>query len=78
MIDGAYCAEHPTPDGYTKEWDFTLWNVGHVFRWSDVYEAWLECGRCTVKPGQTLGEAFEAWADHPMWLDYAVFFAEGF
>ena len=25
-----------------------------------------------------LGEAFEAWVDHPMWLDYAVFFAEGF
>ena len=33
-------------------------------------------GRCAVKPGQTLGEAFEAWVDHPMWLDYSIFFVD--
>jgi hypothetical protein len=69
----------PIPDGYTDQYDSIAWNVGHVFRWSDVYEAWLDCERVvTVKPGMTPDEAFEARMDHPMWPDYSIFFAEGF
>ena len=69
-------SNRPVPDGYTEDWNSEHWNVGIVFRWSRVYDAWLECGRCTVKPGQTLSEAYEAWADEPMWTDYTIFFAE--
>lgn len=69
-------SNRPVPTGYTEHWDFTIWNVGHVYLWSDVYRAWMKCGRCTVKPGQVLGDAFEAWAGHSMWLDYSIFFVE--
>ena len=47
------------PLGYTEDRDASVWNVGFVYRWSDVYDAWMESGRCTVKPDQTCREAFE-------------------
>lgn len=48
------------PAGYVEEYDDTIWNVGHVFRWSEVYEAWLDCShQITVKPGQSLAEAYD-------------------
>ncbi len=63
------------PDGYTDQHDSTIWNVGHVFSWSNVYEAWLDCnGQLTVKPNMTVRDAFENFMDHPMWDNYAVFF----
>lgn len=65
----------PVPDGYTVEWDNTIWNVGHIFRWSDLYEGWLNYEhRVTVKPGQGLGEVFEGATGEPMWLHYRIFF----
>jgi len=68
-------SNRPVPDGYTEEWDSTTWNVGFIFRWSEVYEAWLDCtAMATVKPGQSLCEAFEARMDGPMWNDYTIFF----
>jgi len=69
-----YIAERPIPAGYTEHWDFTIWNVGIVFEWSDVFKAWVELGRCTVKPGQVLHEAFADWTDGPMKLDHSIFF----
>ena len=66
------------PDGYTERWDSETWNVGFVFRWSKAYAAWLECGRCTVKPGQSLCEAYAAWAGESMGSDYSIFFNKGF
>lgn len=64
------------PDGYTEEWNSTTWNVGFVFVWSEVYEAWMDaCVMITVKPGQALREAFEARMGEPMWRDYTVFFS---
>lgn len=66
------------PDGYTEEWDNTIWNAGFLFQWSDVYEGWLYAGVVlTVKPDQTLSEAFEGRMDEPMWSDYTIFFAKG-
>lgn len=53
-----------------------IWNVGHVFRWSDDYSIWLDCELLvTVKPGMTLGEAYEGRTGERMKLDYAIFFA---
>ena len=48
------------PDGFQLEWDDTTWNVGHLFRWSEFYESFL-CESCpiTVRPGDTLPEAYE-------------------
>ena len=63
------------PDGYTDQHDSDVWNVGHVFRWSDVYGAWLDCDiRLTVKPNMPIRDAFEARMAEPMWSEYAVFF----
>mgnify|MGYP006292889383 CR=1 FL=1 len=73
--DATDCPARPVPDGWTDQWDSTLWNAGRVFRWSDVYEAWLDCQvSVTVKPLESIDTAFERRMDHPMYLDYAVFF----
>ena len=75
MMDAVAPKDRPNPDGFTAEWDFTIWNVGYVYRWSDVCECWLDCEvSVTVKPNVTLDRAFEGCMDHPMWLDYAIFF----
>ena len=67
------------PDGYTDQHDSDLWNVGHVFLWSTVYEAWLDCGvRLSIKPNVSVRDAFEEHFDCPMWNDHAVFFDSEF
>ena len=66
------------PEGFTIEWDDTIWNVGHPFMWSDVYSGYLKMtGVLTVKPGQTLPEAWDAFYDQPMFSEYEIFFVEG-
>lgn len=65
------------PDGFTTEWDNTTWNVGFTFQWSEVYQGYLRCGQITVKPGDTLSEAFERVIGEPMWPEYEIFFVEG-
>ena len=66
------------PDGFTGEWDSTIWNVGFVFRWSDVYEVWLDCNiSLTVKPGQALCEAFDDRMEGPPRPEYTIFFKIG-
>jgi hypothetical protein len=63
------------PTGYTDQHDSSIWNVGEVFMWSNVYECWLDCKiRLTVKPNMTIEDAFEARMDEPMWSEYSVFF----
>lgn len=75
----ANATTQPAPDGYTENYDSSLWNVGHVFSWSNVYEAWLDCSvRLSIKPDMPISEAFEERMDHPMWDEFAVFFVEGF
>lgn len=63
------------PDGYTEKWDNSIWNVGYVFWWSDFYGKWLDCDhRVTVKPGQTL---IDAYPDGRVGLhsgEYGIFF----
>jgi hypothetical protein len=67
------------PDGYTDQHDSSKWNVGEVFQWSSVYEAWMDCEiRLTVKPNVPVRLAFEDRMGHPMWEGYAVFFNRAF
>ena len=63
------------PDGTQLEWDDTTWNAGHCYMWSDVYDAFMWHSLITVKPGQTLPEAFEAMHDMPMFSEYEIFFS---
>ena len=65
------------PDGYTFEHDDTIWNVGHVFRWSDVYNDYLDCGiRLSIRPEQTIAEVYEREVGEPMFNEYDVFFVK--
>ena len=67
----------PPPNGYELgEARSDLWRVGYVFRWSGVYETWLDCNhRITVKPQETVAEAYERETDTPCWCDgVEVFF----
>lgn len=66
----------PAPDGYTENHDSTVWNVGFVFWYSNVYEAWLEDAVISVRPGQTGSEALEERTDYSEWAGYKVFYSE--
>jgi len=75
ILDAVDSPDRPIPDGFTNQWNPLVWNAGFVYRWSDVYSCWLDCeDMVTVKPNMTLDQAFEDRMDHPMWLDYAIFF----
>ena len=74
------------PEGYHlmprwSSWSALLdrqicWHVGHVFRWSEVYDCYLKEGIITVRPNDSLAESFERVYDTPMWPEYEIFFLE--
>lgn len=69
-------SQRPVPEGFTLEWDKSAWNVGFVFMWSEVYQCYMKKGMLTVKPEQTLAEAYEVWADEPMFSENEIFFSD--
>jgi len=68
--------KRPCPAGYTTEWDSSIWNIGFTFQWSEFYQQYMREGSITIKPGQTLAEAFESVIGEPMWPEYEIFFVE--
>lgn len=64
------------PEGFQLDWDDQIWNVGHVFRWSEVYDCYLQEGLISVRPGDSLSEAFESVFDTPYTLEFEVFFVK--
>ena len=48
------------PEGYTRTDDRTeIWRVGFVYRWSPVFEAWLDCCQLvSIRPGETGAESY--------------------
>ena len=62
------------PNGYQLDWDDTIWNVGHVFSWSEPFNGWVDVGTVTVRPGQTLPEAFLDASGVEMSKDMEIFF----
>ncbi len=75
MRQSATTADPPT--GYVKDCNKEIWNVGHVFQWSPYHENWIRHGRITVKPGDTIAEAFERELGESMFPSHNVFFCEG-
>jgi hypothetical protein len=77
ILDATVYPDRPIPNGCFAQWNCTIWNRGKVYRWSDVYEGWLDCEVwVSIKPFESISEAFERRMDHPMWLGYAVFFVD--
>jgi len=66
------------PDGMKLDFDNTAWNIGHAYRWSEIYQSYMWYGTLTVKPGQSLAEAWDNRYDEPMWPDYEIFFDSEF
>jgi len=64
------------PEGFQLDWNSETWNVGFVFVWSEVFEGYLQQGQITVKPGDTLSEAFERAVGEPLFSDREVFFVK--
>lgn len=65
------------PNGYVKGWDQDTWNVGFMFRWSAYYGRWVDAQQfLTVKPGQTLVDAFRARTGRCMWPTDRIFFVD--
>ena len=82
MYDASYvlkdCKGRVIPDGFSDQFDSTIWNVGFVFRYSEVFDTCLDCGvSLSVKPNMTIADAFADRMEEPMSDDYAVFFATG-
>ena len=56
----------PIPHGYQLEWNSDLWNVGYLFSWSEVFEAYVlqsgaefYGGAVTVRPGETVVDTLQ-------------------
>lgn len=59
--------ERTIPGGFTLDYNPKIWNAGHVFIWSVVYESFVRDGMITVKPGDNLPEAY--FRDRGEWPD---------
>jgi len=65
------------PAGFQRERDDKLWHVGFVFKWSDVFEKWLDCGwSISVKPGETVAAAWRRECGTDDLRDFDVFFVD--
>jgi hypothetical protein len=66
------------PEGFIEDWNDSIWNVGFVFMWSPVYDDWLSDGRITVKPGDTLPEAWDRARPDQLFTpkDFNIFFTD--
>ena len=66
------------PDGFQLDWNDQTWNVAYTFRWSEFYDCYLDethnFGRISVRPGDSLPEAFERAFDMPYTSEYEIFF----
>jgi hypothetical protein len=66
-----------TPDGFTDHHDADIWNVGHVFRWSEFSECYLCLSHfISVKPGETGREAYERETGEPLFDKHVFYVAE--
>ena len=70
-------SKRPVPTGFQLEYDASIWNVGHVFRWSEAYQNYLADGVISMRPDESIDEAFARAYDMPQWPEYEVFFASG-
>lgn len=71
----------PAPEGFTREWDDSIWNAGHVFRWSPVFGGFVRDvnfrAGITVKPGECLQDAYKrAYGEHYDPTTTEIFFVE--
>jgi len=46
------------PEGFRLDWDNTTWNIGFVFEWSEPFKKYILRGTITIRPNQSLAEAF--------------------
>ena len=76
IVNGEY---HPLPYGYTRQINGKLWNVGHLFTWSPVYNLWVD-ERTTIgiKPDETFSQAYRRNFGEPLPHGVFVFFIKGF
>jgi len=63
------------PDGFKLDWDTTAWSIGFIFKWSEYYKQYISERAVTVKPNQSLLEAFESVMEGQMYPDYEIFFS---
>ena len=68
--------KRPIPNGMQLDWDKEVWNAGHAYKWSRFYEQYMECGIITVKPKQSLADAWYARFNEPMFADGEIFFVK--
>ena len=66
----------PIPDGFQLDWDSKVWNVGHVFVWSEFFKTYTQSNsNISIKPGETLAAAFKRHCGIDLTNDYEIFFA---
>lgn len=62
------------PDGFMTHHNSMLWSAAHLFQWSKVYGKWIDLDYAlTVKPGETIAEAYDREVGGPMDTKRAFF-----
>jgi len=66
-----------SPQGFTKDYNREIWNVGHLFTYSFVFNCYVQHNeRITVKPGETPSEAYERENNGSPLFTKEVFFVD--
>jgi hypothetical protein len=70
-------SKYTPPYGYqANPSNASLWNVGHVFVWSPVFQRWVDRrNMITVRPDETCREALKREGIEPI-QDVKVFFVK--
>ena len=70
-------AMREAPDGMTYDYNESIWNVGHVYTWSNVFEGWLWTQiRLSIKPYENLTEAYQRETGQSLPLNTTIFFVK--
>ena len=64
------------PNGYTLDWDKSIWNLGQVFVWSYAFDGYLLGPIITVRPNERLNDAYKRETKNNLTQDTEIFFVD--
>jgi hypothetical protein len=66
----------PIPDGYTLCYNSSIWNVGFIFVWSEFYGSYIYDDRITIRPQQSLADAYMERIGQELQNNKEIFFIQ--
>ena len=69
--------ERENPADMVEAMPSDQWQVGHVFRWSELYVCWLYTGLAiAINPHEVPRDAYHNEVGEPCWSEYGIFVEE--